>query len=53
MINDQRISELEKEIDQLEQEMLRIGPGTRAYNRLKNEQWNKINELKKLKMQPR
>jgi len=46
--NDSRTLELRNEIQQLEEEMLRVDVGSRIYNNLKNEQWNLINKLKKL-----
>lgn len=45
-----KILELKNEIERLEEEMLRIGVGNKAYNNLKNEQWDKINKLKKLEL---
>jgi len=43
------IVKLEKEIEALEERMLRASGSGRAYSNLKNEQWAKINELKKLR----
>lgn len=47
-----RIAELEKEIDILERRMLSAynSGNIRSYNNFKNEQWTKINELKKQKL---
>lgn len=47
-----RIAELEKEVEELEARMLQAHGSGRVYNNLKNEQWAKINEIKKLKARP-
>lgn len=46
-----RVAELEKEVEELEARMLKAhdAGSVRVYNNLKNEQWEKINEIKNLK----
>lgn len=44
-----RILELEKEVDELEAEIVKRSNSSQRLGTLKSEQWAKINEIKKLK----
>lgn len=45
-----KILKLEEQISQLEEKMLQsLNSGNRNYNKFKNEQWDLINKLKKIK----
>lgn len=44
-----RITELEKEVDELEDQIVKRSTSGQSLGTLKSEQWSKINEIKKLK----